>query len=195
MPTGKRATSNIPDKLKDPRFLTGVFFLVALVVSAHVKFETPIKALSISLQTVVLGLACRFLKLSDALKVIGAYILLGALGFDVFSAVDEGIQFYSHRYAGFLLGFILSPFYFSRFKTVRDNCLQDLFFLFLGMHGLIILCGILRMEYPIYSASSISHALTALAPAAILKSVLLALIIRGLHMIPGWSQFKKKLSR
>lgn len=195
MPTGRKAPTKSPTFLKEPRFVAGVVFLLLMVLSAHIKLETPIDSLSFSLQTIVLGLTCRVLKPLDAFKVVLIYILLGAVGLDVFSAVTEGPHFYTHRYAGFLMGFLICPLYFHYMRRVSNKCLQDLFFVFLGMHAILLMAGIIRMEYPGYNSSAVTTVITTLAPAAILKSVLLALILRILTAIPAWKTVKLKLDR
>lgn len=82
------------------------YALIALVLMALLApLRIPLPTLSITLQSLVIFLAAGILPLREALSVIGAYLLLGALGLPIFGGHTHGWEKLMGPTAGFLWGF------------------------------------------------------------------------------------------
>lgn len=82
------------------------YALIALLLIALLApLRIPLPTLSITLQSLVLFLAAGLLPLREAVGVIGAYLLLGAVGLPVFGGHTAGWEKLIGPTAGFLWGF------------------------------------------------------------------------------------------
>ncbi len=92
--------------------LTRCALCVAMLAVLGV-FEIPLPVIPITLQTFAITLCGALLGPFEALAVVGAYLLLGAVGLPVFSGFAGGIGVLVGPTGGFLIGFLPSVFFLS----------------------------------------------------------------------------------
>lgn len=82
--------------------------LALLIISAQLSL--PIWTISITLQTLVIGLLATILPFRLNITIIGAYLLMGLLGLPVFANFTSGTGVITGPTGGYLIGFIVYSF-------------------------------------------------------------------------------------
>lgn len=153
---------------------------IALIIVLS-QITIPLGPVPFTLQTVAIGLIACLFSTKEALLVVGAYLVLGAIGLPVFAGLSGGILHLLGPTAGFLWGFLPFAWLTSSFtwtntfgRLLVRTFIGDSLCLLTGWVGFGIVTG----------ASWMTAFNTVILPfliPEILKCLLVALIIRGLH--------------
>ena len=150
--------------------LTAIAFLFLIILGAKINFNID-NLVDFTFQTLALGMGYYFLPRIWRVGTVIAYLVLGILGFEVFSQ-GAGWSYFISWPLGFFIGFVLS----ALINPNRTSWLGSLGY-FIKIHLIIVASGILGIG--IYSGSihEVLEISMALFPGLIIKSLLGATII------------------
>lgn len=131
----------------------------------------------ITLQSLGVVLVPMIFGRKEGVLAIAAYLLLGAFGLPIFADFKSGFEVFSGASSGFLLGFLpagfVAGFYAERVLTSYGKY----FFVFIGAHLVLLLCGVLGMVIMGFSVDQIWNNVVFLFPGLMIKSFFGAFLV------------------
>lgn len=102
--------------------LTKIALLVALLsVSSYIIIPLPFSPVSITAQTIVINLIALILTAGQTAITIGIWVLLGAVGFPVFSGGTGGLGRLFGPTGGYILGYFIAAIVISLLKGKKNQ--------------------------------------------------------------------------
>lgn len=154
------------------------FFIALTIIGAYISIPIPVGPVPIVFADFFIMLAARVLGVKRGMGVAAAYLVLGLLGFPVFSGGGGGVIFFLGPTGGFLMGYLLLAAASGLFNPRgKHSALKSIFPLILGnlllyASGTIWLVWIFNMP-PMTAAGA---AVLPFLPGTLLK-IMLALAI------------------
>ncbi len=150
--------------------LVGIFAAIIGVFST-ISIPTP-SQVPITLQTFIIAFSGYLLGRKLSVLAVAVYILIGAIGFPVFSGFKSGVGTLFGITGGFIWGFLALAFFSQNINTSNKN-IKSIFF---GIIGLIIchFCGVI--QYSFISGNSFVNSILAVSLPYMIKDLISILI-------------------
>jgi len=128
--------------LKVKSIFLSLGFVILLALFSQIKVPLPFTPVPLTLQTFGLLLIAYYLPFRLALGSVLLYLLLGALGFPIFSGGKGGFLILSGPTGGYLIGFFFMVYLlcFAKEKELLSNPVSSFFIALLG-HMVVYLFG------------------------------------------------------
>ena len=107
--------------------------LAMLCVSSYVSIPLPFMTTPITAQTIMINTIALWLTPAQAMTTMGAYLILGLIGFPVFAGGSSGISVFLRPTGGFLIAFFISVGVISGLKKRFPQKLGSNIFLTVGI--------------------------------------------------------------
>lgn len=163
------------------------FFALATALGAYVRIPVPGSPVPITLQTFFVLLAGAVLgaRLGAASQI--GYILLGALGIQVFQGAGFGVSSLLGPTGGYLAGFVTAAFAVGAiFRSTRPGLTVSVL-VFSAGSAIILICGAawLTIAYKMSPVNAFSIGILPFIPGDVTKILLAAMIYRGISRRAG----------
>lgn len=169
--------------------LTNIAVCIALLcVSAYLSFPLPFTPAMVTAQTIIINVIALLLTPKQALMTVWLYIIMGVLGFPIFSGGASGLAKILSPSGGFLLAFLVATPLMSLIKLKIGSSFKNYFLVttLVGM-PIIYLIGALWMGQ-IGQMGLMAALNAAVLPFVIgdtLKCVIASVLVRRLENIPS----------
>lgn len=176
---------NIETRIKT-RNLTKISLLIALLsISSYIIIPLPFSMVSITAQTIMINLISFLLNSKESFVTIFIYLLLGIIGFPVFSYGTSGFSRLLGPTGGYLLGYLVSVTLVSYLKGKYFNFNKCLILsIFIGIPTIYIFgCIHMRLLTSISLKTIISTSILPFVPLDILKCYLAAFLAKSINRI------------
>lgn len=177
--------STLPSSLQNSHLLNFLLILLAVIflaLSALVSIRLPIGPVPITAQSLTVLLIGSLYGSKRALIATLTYLIVGTLGLPVFAASTAGWSQLSGPTGGYLIGFVVASFVMGYFTELqRERTLRGALFVFSLGHLIIFGIGLIWLTNFVGSARVLEVGLYPFIPGMILKTIVTALIIKGLR--------------
>ncbi len=141
------------------------------------KIPVPIININVTLQTFIVILAGLLLCPIDAFTSMLLYVLIGALGFPVFSGLSGGIGWVLGPNGGFILSFPIVAFLISLFKIGKQTMIKNMMLsIFFGIMWTYLIGSIWLSFYSKLNFTEIMYGMLIFLPTDVLKCIFASII-------------------